>query len=110
MTRTNVLLTALATFAGGFVAGLILAPQSGRDARGALAQKLRAQTQRLEAHVHAVEAHIEEVEAHLQHSGEALGSRVKGALDVQVAGALEEDAWSLEQEDLARDLRQLPRG
>lgn len=111
---THLLATAVSAFAGGYLAGLLFAPQSGRKARQAIASQARAQTDRLEAQLHALEEQLIAVEQQLEESGYAFSERVRGAAQRTLDHYLPTfdeaaDEWKLRRGEVTRDLRRMPR-
>lgn len=112
-TRVSILLTAVAGFAGGLLAGLLLAPQAGRATRRRLAESARDSTHWMEEQFHAFEHQLAEVEHQLQEAGTHLTDRVRAAtqdaVDQYLPSMPDDETWALGRDDLSRDLRHLPR-
>jgi gas vesicle protein len=113
-TRTNLLLTAAASFACGMVAGVMFAPASGRACRRLLARKARHQAHWIDDQVHAIEERLGVLERQIHTASEQFGARVKEATERAIEqygpGALrEERKWDIESEEVARDLPRMPR-
>lgn len=106
MSRTGTLLASTAAAAlGGFAIGLLVAPQSGRQARSAIAARARAQTQRFETRLHGIEEQLIHLEEQLLASSHELGERVSGAYIPD----LSDDAdWAPAQDEVEKDLGRLP--
>lgn len=113
-TRQTQLLTAVAAFAGGFLAGVLLAPQSGREARRRIVQTAQDSTRWVEDRLQTIETQLGVLEQQMQAAGAQFGEKVREAATRTVehyVPALSDDGDLLEmdQEDLTRDLRHLPR-
>jgi len=107
--RQSLLLTALASFAGGFVAGVLMAPESRRR----LAAGAQGSARWVGHQMHAIEAQLTALEHQLNTISADLGERVrattKEAFDPHVPSIPDEEMWEFEGEDVARDLRRMPR-
>lgn len=113
--NNNILLTALAAFAGGVLAGLLLAPQSGQESRRYLARQARQQARRAEDQWHQVEAKLNAVEQQVEKIGHQVGDRLReaGAQAVdQIRPAFPEnpDDWQVKAAEMTEDLSRMPRG
>jgi gas vesicle protein len=111
-TRQTQLLTAVAAFAGGFLAGVLLAPQSGREARRRIARTAQDSTRWVEDRLQTVETQLGALEQQIQAAGAQFGEKVQevAAKTVeQYVPSLPDDSDLLEKEDLTRDLRRMPR-
>ncbi|WP_456428456.1 YtxH domain-containing protein [Rhodocaloribacter sp.] len=113
-TRRDLFWTALFAFAGGFTAGLLCAPHSGRKSREIIAGRVRAEGRRIEQQLRAMEEQLAALEAQVAAAGREVGEKVREAAERvvdQVTPTLAEDpeAWKVEDEELTRDLRRMPR-
>jgi gas vesicle protein len=113
--NNNTLLTALVAFAGGVLAGMLLAPQSGQESRRYLARQARQQARRAEEQWHRVEAKLSAVEQQVEHLGHQVGDRLReaGAQAVeQVRPAFPEnpDEWKVKAAEMTQDLPRMPHG
>lgn len=105
MKNTKTLLfVAAATFAGGFVAGLMAAPESGSASRRRLAEKAQIQRQRLGEHLQAIEQQLAALEQDLHLLGKRFSDQLRSD-----AGAEEPITWDLDSEEVTRELRGMPR-
>ena len=95
---------AAATFAGGFVTGLMAAPDSGQASRQRLAKKANDQRQRLGEHLRAIEKQLAALEQDLH----LLGKRFSDQLH---ATPEDEDAitWDVDSDEITRELPGIPR-
>jgi len=113
-TRQALLLTAVSSFASGFLAGVLLAPYSGREARRRLVQTTQDSTRWAAGRLHDLEARLGTLEQQIHTAGTQLGDKMREtahkAVDPYLPVLPEEDeAWKVERDELARDLRHLPR-
>ena len=113
-TRQTALLTALTAFAGGFLAGMLFAPASGRDARRRIATSAQDSTRWLGDRLHDLEAQLGTLEQQIQQTGAQFSERVRGAAQKAVDPYLptfpdEDTAWKVDRKELAKDLRRMPR-
>ena len=113
-TRQTQLLTAITAFAGGFIVGLLIAPQSGREARRRIAQSAQGSTRWIEDQLHSLEDQLGTLEQHIQSVSAQFGDKVRDvthkAVDQYLPSFPEEsNDWEMEGEDLERNLRHLPR-
>ena len=112
-TRLAVLLTGLSSFAGGFILGLLVAPESGREARQRVSLAAHGSTRWMGDRLQELEGRLHEIEAQVQETGLHLSQRVREAtgrtLDAYVPSVPNEDAWDIRREDLSRNLRRMPR-
>ena len=109
-TSHSQLMTALAAFTGGFMAGLLVAPETRRQ----LSRTARGSSQWVGERLHALDAQLRSIEQDIQAAGAQFGDRVRTMTRHAVAAyvpALPEDEveWDVERGDLAQDLRHLPR-
>lgn len=117
MMRTSgrLLVTVAAAFAGGYLAGLLFAPLSGRQSRSAIAQRARSQSQRLEQQLHALEERLLDAEQQLEEAGHQFSERVRDATHRAMGHYVptfdeEEVDWDVHKGEITRDLRRMPRG
>lgn len=113
-TRQTQLLTAISAFAGGFIAGLLFAPQSGREARQRIVQTAQGSTQWIEDQIHSLEDQLGTLEQHIQSVSAQFGDKVREVTNKAVDQYLpsfpdEQNDWEMEGGDLERNLRHLPR-
>jgi len=95
---------AAATFAGGFVAGLMAAPDSGRASRRRIAEKAQTQRHRLGEHLHAIEEQLVVLEQDLHQLGKRFGDQLRAD-----GGTEEAITWDVDPEEVTRELRGMPR-
>ena len=113
-TRQSQLLTAVVAFAGGFLAGVLFAPQSGREARRRIAETAQDSTRWMGERLQAVETQLGAVEQQIQAAGAQFGEKMRGAagkaVDQYVPSVPDDaDALQIDQEDVDHDLRHMPR-
>ncbi|MFQ5569720.1 MAG: YtxH domain-containing protein [Rhodothermales bacterium] len=113
-TRQTILLTAISAFAGGFFAGLIFAPQTGRETRQRLVRTAQGSTRWLGEQLDAVEAKIGVLEQQIHKTTSQFTEKVRETAHHtvdQYVPSMPDDtkAWTVEREDLAHDLRRMPR-
>ena len=104
------IITGLLAFAGGFLAGVLLAPESGAKTRKRIAKEAQSQLRHLGKQLDGLEDRIEGLQKQVKESGAHLGERVVGAAKQVVSTVAEEAAEiRVEANDVAKDLRRLPR-
>ncbi|RMF53896.1 MAG: YtxH domain-containing protein [Bacteroidetes bacterium] len=113
-TNRNLFTTALLAFAGGLAAGLLFAPESGRTSREKLAARIRAERRRLERQIQALEEQLGHLEEQIVSAGHEMGERVREAAhraEEQITPDLPDDpeAFKVDDEEMAQDLRRMPR-
>ena len=104
-------LTGLAAFAGGVVAGILLAPQSGAETREQISGEAKASLRRLEGQIQGLEKRLADLGEQLKEGGQELGDKVKKSTIDQVLPEVPGDpaAFDLAGDDVSRDLRHMPR-
>ena len=112
-TNRNMLLTAMAAFAGGFVAGLLCAPQSGSVLRRRIGDSMQAPTQWAERHFHEIEEQIEALEKRLVATSSEFSEKLSAATKKAVENLVpsipnETESWDLEGSEIKQDLRRIP--
>jgi gas vesicle protein len=95
---------AAATFAGGFLAGLMAAPDSGHVSRQRLAEKAQTQRHRLGEHLQAIEKQLAALEQDLHLLGKRFSDQLRS--DDEAEEAI---TWDIDSEEVARELRGMPR-
>lgn len=105
---------AVAAFTGGLLAGLLLAPRSGRKMRRLIAKKAQAQSRWAEQRLHDVETQLSALEQQLRDAGAGLSDQLRDATQKaveQVTPTVPDDpaAWSVEGREVASELRRMPR-
>ena len=113
-TRQTQLLTAVTAFASGFLAGVLFAPQSGREARRRIAETAQDSTRWMGDRLQAIETQLGALERQIQAASAQFGEKMREAatraVDQYVPSVPEDsDALKIDQEDLTHDLRQMPR-
>lgn len=106
--------TALAAFAGGFVAGLLLAPHSGQKMRQLIAKKAKAQSRWMEHQLEGLQDQVNTLKDEVHAASQQVGDKVRTATNEVVDQVLpnlpdEADAWGVEGQDVVGDLRRMPR-
>lgn len=100
------LVSALAGFAGGLTAGLLLSSPQGAEFRSAVQERVRRGVRHLDERVRQVEAQLHELERSIQQASENLANRVQ-----RPGGEEEKDqTWEVTGGDVARELPRMPRG
>ncbi|MBO6577299.1 MAG: YtxH domain-containing protein [Rhodothermales bacterium] len=104
-------MTGVVAFAGGVVAGILLAPQSGAETRERLSDEARSRLSRIDGQLDGLEKRLAEVSAHLREASHDLGERVKHSTVDQVLPDVPEDpeAFEVDRDEVASDLRHMPR-
>lgn len=110
----NTLIVGLTAFAGGLIAGLLIAPESGEKSRRRLAAAARQQIDRLEGQVRTLERRLHEMEDDVRSSGRDIADRVRTATADAAHAVLpdlgdEDEPWELGRQDVAHSLRRMPR-
>ena len=113
-TRETLFLTAIAAFAGGFFAGMLLAPSSGRDARRRIAQTAQDSTRWLGDQLQGLEEQLGSLEDQIQAVSAQFGQKMRGAAKKAVDPYLpsfpdDADAWKVERKEVTKELRRMPR-
>lgn len=104
------IITALLAFAGGFVAGILLAPESGSKTRKRIGKEAQSQLRNLGKQLDGLEDRIDGLQKQVKEGGAQLGERVVDKAKQVIAGVAEEAAdFSVEANDVAKDLRRMPR-
>lgn len=119
-TRDTVL-TALVAFAGGFLAGILLAPDSGAKTRERIAEEAKVRMRRLEGRLDSLQEQLAGLDDAVKHTASDISRKVKSAstqvgqkfreatqqaVDVLPADA---DAFHVDPADVTGDLRRMPR-
>ncbi len=115
---SNRVLTGLLTFAGGFLSGLLFAPQSGAETRDQLAERAKSQMEGMEDRLQHLEARLASLGEQIKaESGQWSDKVKKGSDKLRRAAAdsvlpdVPDDpaAFKVEGGEVAADLRHLPR-
>ncbi len=112
--RTSQILTALSTFALGFAAGMLCAPQSGAATRSRIADEARGQLRQAEARLREMEARLHTLDDRLATAGQQVGDRVRAVADQAKETILPvidhaAEALDLDENEVSRELRHLTR-
>ena len=99
----NVLVASLLSFASGFALGGILAFGSQASVRDQLRERLRLGLQHLDAQMKSIDSQINELERILQKSRQQLSTRL------QRQDEPTSYSWDVDDTDVVRELRHLPR-
>lgn len=117
----DTLLTAVVAFAGGFLAGILLAPDSGAKTRERIADEAKARMRRLEGRLDSLQEQLAGLDDAVKNTASDLSRRVKAAstqvgqkfrdathqaVDVLPTDA---DAFHVDPGDVTGDLRRMPR-
>jgi len=104
------IITGLLAFAGGFLAGILLAPESGTKTRKKIAKEAQSQLRNLGKQLDGLEDRIEGLQKQVKQTGSHLGEKVVDAAKQVVSTVTEEAAdFKVEQKEVAKDLRRMPR-
>jgi gas vesicle protein len=108
---SNRVLTGLFAFAGGFLSGILFAPQSGADTREQLADEARSQLHGVDERLKNLEAQISSLGDQLLTASSQWSEKVKQAAADTVLPDVPDDpdAFKLDGGQVAADLRHLPR-
>lgn len=110
MNATKSLFVAAAAFAGGYLAGLMLAPYSGERNRRIVRDKLRAQSRWFEAQFATLEGKVEAMEQQVEHLGHEIADAAHKTVEHFVPSLPDDpDAFHIERKDVAKDLRRMPK-
>ena len=104
---TNNVLTGLAAFAGGFLAGVLLAPSSGRETRDRLSDEARNRMKSLEGQVRGVEDRLASLSDQIHDASDQF--RTAAAHKVLPDVPEDPEAFKLDEEEVEADLRHMPR-
>ena len=113
-TRETLFLTAIAAFAGGFFAGMLLAPSSGRDARRRIAETAQGSTRWVGDRLQDLEGQLGSLEEQIQAAGAQFSQKMRGAAKKAVDPYLpsfpeDDEAWKVDRKEVTKDLRRMPR-
>lgn len=100
---SNGVLTALLAFAGGFVAGILLAPDSGSGTRGRIASTAKDRLAHLDDQLDGLTGQLDALQNQIQKASQTIAERVK------TVAIGEEGDWEVADDDVNRDLRRMPR-
>lgn len=107
---TKGLVTAIAAFAGGFFAGMLFAPQTGRDLRRAIATRAAEPAHWVEERFHEIEQQVTALERELRATSNEFGEKLREATHRAVTHYVPDDvdAWNVEGSEVTRELPGLP--
>ena len=105
-TRSTEIVSGIALFAAGFVAGMLFAPKSGDALRSEISRHARQRVAWAEDQLKEVENKLEDMEERIANSAGNLSSKVKEAASVV---KIEEEGFDVAEDEVARDLRHLTR-
>ena len=104
------IITGLLAFAGGFVAGILLAPESGAKTRKRISKEAQSQLRNLGKQLDGLEDRIDGLQKQVKEGGAHLGERVVDKAKQVMSSVSEEAAdFSVAANDVAKDLRRMPR-
>lgn len=111
--QKNLLVTAIAAFAGGLLAGMLYAPRSGKQTRQVIGRKVREQTRWVEERVHNLEQKLEGVEEQISKLKADVTERVRDVtqktVEHYVPDVSKDSAeWDVEKNDVTDDLSRMP--
>lgn len=112
--RFSNIVTVVAAFTAGLCAGLMIAPESGRNLRRRISDEAKAQLKTAEDKLEMVESQLAKVNEQIQAAGKDLGDKVREAaqdaadeLIPDLAKSAED--WDLTKDEMERELRNLSR-
>jgi gas vesicle protein len=105
--KSSLLVTAATAFVGGFFAGLFYASETGHTVRRRIADQAQHSTRWMEARLHEVETRVHVMEEHLEEAGHEISDKLREATGRYVPRA--EEDWTVQQGEMTRDLRRMPR-
>ena len=107
----NRLVTGLFAFAGGFLSGILFAPQSGADTREQLAGEARTQLEGMDERMQNLEKQLSSLADQIKSVSSEWSDRVIQAAADTVLPDVPDDpeAFKLDDGEVAADLRHLPR-
>lgn len=109
---SRILVTAVSTFAAGLAVGLLVSPHSGSENRRLIAARVKEQSKKMEDQLKEMEGRFEELEKHIVETGTEVTERLKAsASDAinQLKGEDVSDEWSVDDSEVAADLKRMPR-
>lgn len=115
MSTTSKFITAVSAFAGGIIAGMLLAPDSGRENRRRVAEKMKEQSRRLEEQIGELEDKYRDIEKDVVESGQEIADKLRDRTYKTVdhyLTSVPDDAdkeWGIERDDVAQNLKRMPR-
>ena len=115
MSTTTKFITAVSAFAGGIIAGLLLAPDSGRENRRRVSEKMKEQSRKLEQQIDELEDKYRDVESEVVKSGHDIADKLRDKTYKTVDHYLTsvpddaEQEWGIEGDDVAKNLKRIPR-
>jgi len=109
-TQDKILLTGFLSFSSGYLLGMFFAPEASIKARRAVAEKIKARGQVLEEQLHTLEKQLAKIEGQLKEAGQDLSDKVKEFASSVVPTRLGEMVdWEVDDGELTRDLRHMPK-
>lgn len=112
LTQATVIALAFAT---GFVSGVLLAPQSGKNTRKRIADEARDQLKAAENQLDTIEEHLAELNGRVQETGKELSGKIRQAATEAVDNYIPDIADGVEnwseggEKDVVKDLRNMTR-
>lgn len=110
----NWVAASIAAFAGGVLAGILFAPQSGREFRRAIANRALVPAHWVEGRFYEIERQLEALEQELRATSAEFSEKLRDATHRAVAQYVPDfpenpEAWDVDGPELTRDLPGLPR-
>ena len=102
-------------FATGFISGVLLAPQSGKNTRRRIADEARGQLKAVESQLESVEEHLADLNDRVQETGKEFSGKIRQAandvVDTYIPDISEGvENWSEGSEsEIVKDLRNMTR-
>ena len=110
-TKNKVLIVGLAALAGGVAAGVFFAPQTGRKLRSQLVQSTQDSAHWVSGRLHTLENSLASLEEQLHSAGDQFADSLHEKTDKVLSYYLPDvpASWELEDREVARQLRRMPR-
>ncbi len=115
MSTTSKLITAVSAFAGGILAGMLLAPESGKENRRRVAARMKEQSRKIEQQLNELEEKYHDIEKEVVATSHDIADKLRDKTYQTVdhyLTSVPDDAdkeWGIEGEDVAQNLKRIPR-
>jgi hypothetical protein len=105
-TRATLVLTGAAAFAGGLIAGILLAPESGHRMRGKLIARMNVPVRWVDDRLDELEGKLHDLESHV----EGVRKQVRTAtIDRVIPDVPDREAFDVDSAEIARELPRMPK-